>query len=130
MSPGTATSPLGYVNLPRGYAVSRLESAQAGEGSVAADSNHSKTTFQEHNMKKLIAALIATAFASGVAFAQDKKKEEMKSDAKPAAAAPAKKDEKAAAPAAKKEAAPAAKKDEKAAAPAAKKEEKKTEAKK
>ena len=82
-------------------------------------------------MKKLIAVLIATAFASGVAFAQDKKTE-MKADAKPAAAAPAKKDEKAAAPA-KKEAAPAAKKDaapaKKDAAPAAK-EEKKTEAKK
>jgi hypothetical protein len=82
-------------------------------------------------MKKLIAAIIATAFASGVAFAQDKKMEENKADAaKPAAAAPAKKDaapaKKEAAPAAKKEAAPA----KKEAAPAAKKEEMKTEAKK
>lgn len=67
-------------------------------------------------MKKLLAALIATAFASGVAFAADAKKEEKKADAKPAAAAPAKEEKKA-------EAKPAAKAD-------AKKEEKKTEAKK
>ena len=55
-------------------------------------------------MKKLIAALIATAFASGVAFAADAKKEEKKADAKPAAAAPAKEEKKAEAkPAAKAE---------------------------
>ena len=76
-------------------------------------------------MKKIIAALIATAFASGVAFAADAKKEEKKAEAKPAAAE-AKKEEKkaeakpaAAAPAKKEEAKPAA------AAPAKKEEAKK-----
>ncbi len=62
-------------------------------------------------MKKLIAAMIAGTFAT-VAFAQ-------------APAAPAKKDEKAAAPAAKKE----EKKEEKKAAAPAKKDEKKAEKK-
>lgn len=65
-------------------------------------------------MKKLIAALIAMAFASGVAFAQDKKAEPKKEEAKPAAAAAAKKEE----------AKPAAKAEVKKAAPAAKEEKK------
>ena len=63
--------------------------------------------FQGHSMKKLLAALVATLFAAGVAVAQEKKAE-AKKDAAPAAKAEAKKD----------------------AAPAAKKDEKKTEAKK
>ena len=77
-------------------------------------------------MKKLLVALIASAFAT-VAFAQDKTKDEKKkAEATTApAAAPAKKD---AAPAATKDAAPAAKKDaapaKKDAAPAAKKDDK------
>ena len=53
-------------------------------------------------MKKLLAALVATLFAAGVAVAQDKKADAKKEEAKPAAKADA-----------KKEAAPAAKKDEK-----------------
>lgn len=74
-------------------------------------------------MKKLLVALIASAFAT-VAFAQDKKDEKKKAEATTApAAAPAKKD---AAPAAKNDA-PAAKKNgapKKDAAPAAKKDDK------
>jgi hypothetical protein len=110
---------------------SRSESAGTGEVAVWAGSNQPKTTFQEDTiMKKIIAALIATAFASGVAFAQDKK-DEKKADAKPAAAAPAKKEEAkpaAAAPAKKEEAKPAAaapakKEEAKPAAAPAKKEE-------
>jgi hypothetical protein len=88
-------------------------------GSVLSDSTNQP--FQGHSMKKLLAALVATLFAAGVAVAQDKKADAKKEEAKPAAKAEMKKD---AAPAAKKEEAkPAAKAEPK-------KEEKKTEAKK
>ena len=69
-------------------------------------------------MKKLLAALVATLFAAGVAVAQDKKADAKKE------AAPAAKSEM------KKDAAPAKSDMKKEAAPAAKKDEKKTEAKK
>ena len=51
-------------------------------------------------MKKLLAALVATLFAAGVAVAQEKKPEAKKEEAKPAAKTEPKKE---AAPAAKKE---------------------------
>jgi len=77
-----------YVNLRAGRALV-LQGQSADTVGLRLIRNYSTNLFREDNMTKLLAALIASVFAT-CAFAQDKMKSEMKDAAKAPAAAPMK----------------------------------------
>jgi hypothetical protein len=82
------------VNLASGYALADepVSNRETPARRVLSESNQ---PFQEHTMKKLLAALIAGLFAvAGAAVAADAKKEEKKAEAKKEAKAEPKKEEK------------------------------------
>jgi hypothetical protein len=96
-SPGGAAAKVEdrCVNLRAGYALADVPAIEPARFRRQAGTVKTNQPFQEHHMKKLLAALIAGLFAvAGAAVAADAKKEEKKAEAKKDAKAEPKKEEK------------------------------------